>query len=240
MFKKVFPILFVLIFGLSACQPATQNQGSSESPRELTIMTHDSFSISAELVSKYEADHQVKLTFIQGGDTGSALNRLVLTSGENNTPEADVFYGLDNTFLSRGLEQDLFEPYQAENLDAIPEEFKLDPEYRVTPIDFGDVCINYDKAYFAEKGLALPQSLQDLTKPEYKGLLVVTNPAISSPGLAFLTLTVANFGEEGDLDYWKALVDNGLVVVNDWETAYYTNFSGSSGKTINENEENIL
>ena len=230
MFKKVFPILFVLIFGLSACQPATQNQGSSENPRELTIMTHDSFSISAELVSKYEADHQVKLTFIQGGDAGSALNRLVLTSGENKTPEADVFYGLDNTFLSRGLEQDLFEPYQAENLDAIPEDFKLDPENRVTPIDFGDVCINYDKAWFADNNLELPSSLKDLANPIYRNLLVVENPATSSPGLSFLMATIAEFGECVYLDFGQSLSDNGLTVVSDWETAYYTNFSGSSGK----------
>ena len=230
MLKKVFPILLILIISLSACQPAVQNQGSSENPRELTIMTHDSFSISAELVSKYEADHQVKLTFIQGGDAGSALNRLVLTSGENKQPEADVFYGLDNTFLSRGLEQDLFEPYEATNLDAIPENFKLDPENRVTPIDFGDVCINYDKAWFGENNLELPSSLKDLANPIYRDLLVVENPATSSPGLSFLMATIAELGENGYLDFWQSLKDNGLTVVSDWETAYYTNFSGSSGK----------
>jgi thiamine transport system substrate-binding protein len=61
-------------------------------------------------------------------------------------------------------------------------------------------------------------------------LLVVENPATSSPGLAFLLSTIAQFGPEGYLDYWQQLKDNGLVVVNDWNTAYYTNFSGSSGK----------
>jgi len=230
MLKKVFPILFILIFGLSACQPTAQNPESSEGSRELTIMTHDSFSISAELVSKYEAEHQVKLTFIQGGDAGSALNRLVLTSGENKQPEADILYGLDNTFLSRGLEQDLFEPYEAKNLEAIPDNFKLDPENRVTPIDFGDVCINYDKAWFADNQLELPSSLKDLANPMYRDLLVVENPATSSPGLSFLMASIAEFGETGYLDFWQSLKDNGLTVVADWETAYYTNFSGSSGK----------
>ena len=230
MLKKVFPILLILIIGLSACQPAAQNPGLSENPRELTIMTHDSFSISAELVSKYEADYQVKLTFIQGGDAGSALNRLVLTSGENKQPEADVFYGLDNTFLSRGLEQDLFEPYEATNLAAIPGNFKFDPENRVTPINYGDVCINYDKAWFADNNLQLPSSLKDLANPMYRDLLVVENPATSSPGLSFLMASIAEFGEKGYLDFWQSLKDNGLTVVADWETAYYTNFSGSSGK----------
>ncbi|HTX78598.1 MAG TPA: thiamine ABC transporter substrate-binding protein, partial [Longilinea sp.] len=95
---------------------------------------------------------------------------------------------------------------------------------------YGDVCINYDIAYFTQHNLALPQTLEDLTKPEYKGLLAVENPATSSPGLAFLLATVKHFGDQNYIGYWKDLRQNGLVVVNDWETAYYTNFSGSSGK----------
>ena len=96
------------------------------------------------------------------------------------------------------------------------------------PVDYGDVCINYDKTYFSKNNLAVPQTLEDLTKPEYKDLLVVENPATSSTGLAFLLATRAHFGDDY-LDYWKALKDNGVVVVDGWETAYYTNFSASSG-----------
>jgi len=59
---------------------------------------------------------------------------------------------------------------------------------------------------------------------------VVENPATSSPGLAFLLATIADFGAENYLDFWKALRTNEVAVVNDWSTAYYTNFSGSSGK----------
>lgn len=224
MIKKLFFILFVLVLLVSACQP-TANE-----VRTLTIITHDSFSVSAELVSRFEEENDVRLVFIQGGDTGSALNRLILTSVNSKTPEADVFYGLDNTFLSRALEQNLFEPYQPEGLENIPDEFKLDPEFFVVPIDFGDVCINYDRAYFSERGIALPRSLQDLTKPEYEGLLVVENPATSSPGLAFMLATIAEFGEDAWLDWWQTMKVNQVAIVSDWETAYYNNFSGSSGK----------
>jgi len=72
--------------------------------------------------------------------------------------------------------------------------------------------------------------LEDLAKPDYKGLLVMENPATSSPGLVFLFATIKHFGDSNYLDYWKELRQNGLVVVDGWETAYYTNFSGSSGK----------
>ena len=108
-------------------------------------------------------------------------------------------------------------------------EYKLDDQNRALPVDYGDVCINYDKSYFAANNLALPQSLSDLTKPEYKGLLVVEDPATSSPGLAFLLATIASFGD-GYQDYWRQLKENDVVVVDSWETAYYTNFSASSGR----------
>src|SRR5690606_17269693 len=132
--------------------------------------------------------------------------------------------------LSRALGAEIFEPYTSPELKGIPDAFKLDPSNRALPLDYGDVCINYDKAYLAENALAGPQSLEDLTKPQYASLLVVQNPATSSTGLAFLLATVAHFGEDGYLVYWRDLKANGVVVVDGWETAYYTNFSGSSGK----------
>ena len=229
MFKKYLPLLTIFVLILAACQPLTTATPET-GPQTLTIMTHDSFSVSEELVKKFETEKNASLIFIQGGDTGSALNRLILTSVGSPTPEADIFYGLDNTFLSRALDQDLFEAYQPAALDAIPAEFKLDPTFKVIPIDYGDVCINYDKAWFAENNLDLPGSLQDLTKPEFNGLLVVENPATSSPGLAFMMATIAEFGESGWLAWWESMKNNNVAIVSDWETAYYTNFSGSSGK----------
>ena len=190
-------------------------------------MTHDSFSVSEDLVRAFEEANNAKVTFIKSGDTGAALNRAILTKA---SPQADVFYGVDNTFLSRALSEEIFEAYASPMLASIPAEFQLDSSNRALPVDYGDVCINYDKAYFAEKNLPVPQSLEDLVKPEYKGLLVVENPATSSPGLAFLLATIAHFGPDQYLDYWESLRANEVVVVNDWETAYYTNFSASSGK----------
>jgi thiamine transport system substrate-binding protein len=190
-------------------------------------MTHDSFAASEAVVRKFEQENNVKLNFIKSGDAGAALNRAILSKG---APLADVFYGVDNTFLSRALQEDIYEPYASPLLADIPDPFKLDSSNRALPVDYGDVCINYDKAYFEQKKLAIPQSLEDLTKPEYKGLLVTENPATSSPGLTFLLATIAHFGQDGYLKYWKDLRANGVVVVDGWETAYYTNFSGSSGK----------
>jgi len=236
--RPVWIILAMAFLLLSACAPAVPTTAgptstsipptpTSAEPVELVVMTHDSFAVTESLIREFEQTHHAKITFLKSGDTGSALNRAILTK---ESPQADVFYGVDNTFLSRALDEGIFEPYDSPKLDQIPDQFKLDPTHHALPVDYGDVCINYDKAYFASKGLAVPQSLEDLTRPEYRGLLVVENPATSSPGLAFLLATVAHFGEDTYLDYWMSLRNNGLVVVNDWETAYYTNFSASSGK----------
>ncbi len=211
----------------AAASPSQPAPVATSAPATLNVMTHDSFAASEGVIHQFEQENNVKLNFIKSGDAGAALNRAILSKG---SPLADVFYGVDNTFLSRALQEDIYEPYQSPLLADIPAQYKLDPQNRALPVDYGDVCMNYDKAYFAQKKLALPQSLQDLTKPEYKGLLVVENPATSSPGLAFLLATIAQFGENGYLQYWKDLRANGVVVVNGWETAYYTDFSGSTGK----------
>ena len=222
--KRFFALASILLL-LAGC---SAGQTETETPI-LTVMTHDSFAVSADLISSFEEANQVRINFVKAGDTGAALNRLILTS-QSAQAEADVFYGLDNTFLSRALKADLFEPYQAPALKDIPQEFQLDPSQRVLPVDYGDVCLNYDKAWFDQKPLPLPATLEDLTDPQYKGLLVVENPATSSPGLAFMLASIAHFGEADWLTWWQGLKDNQVVIAPDWETAYYTQFSGSSGR----------
>lgn len=222
-------LLFILSLLNAGCQPAggATSALTEVGTQTLTIMTHDSFAASEAVIAAFEEENNVELVFLRSGDTGSALNRAIL-SKEN--PLADVFYGVDNTFLTRALEEDIFEPYESPLLSEIPEQFELDDQHRALPVDYGDVCINYDKDYFRKHNLAVPDTLELLALPDYRDLLVVENPATSSPGLAFLLATIAHFGEEGYLDYWNDLRENEVVIVNDWETAYYTHFSGSSGR----------
>lgn len=217
-FTRLLVVNAVLVLILTACKSAE--------PRQLTVMTHDSFALSEEVVKAFETANSAKVTFLLSGDAGTALNKAVLSK---DNPLADVFYGVDNTFLSRALEEGIFEVYDAPLLAKIPQQFQLDPQKRALPVDYGDVCLNYDKAFFVDKGIAPPQSLEDLLKPEYEGLLVVENPATSSPGLAFLLATIGHFGEEKYLDFWKSLVKNKVLVVNDWNTAYYTEFTRAGG-----------
>lgn len=210
----------------------TEDVGESQegTAKEVVLMTHDSFAASEEVVASFEEQTGVELRILKSGDAGSMLNQAILTK---DNPVADVVFGVDNSFLSRALKEGLFRPYESSLLSSVPDDLELDPEHRVTPIDYGDVCLNYDKEYFDTQGIAVPDSLRDLTKEEYRGLLVVEDPAGSSPGLAFLLATIAEFGEEGEYtwqDFWSDLRENDTLAVSGWEEAYYSEFSGGAGE----------
>lgn len=201
--------------------------GGEETPSEVVLVTHDSFAISDEVKQAFEEESGLTLRILQAGDAGEVVTKALLTAGK---PEGDVLFGIDNNLLARALEADLFVPYESPGLANVDERYVLDPEHRVTPIDHGEVCLNYDKAWFAERGLEPPRSLDDLDEPRYRNLLVVENPATSTPGLAFLLATVARYGEGAWQGYWERLRANGVLVVDGWEEAYTVRFSGSSGK----------
>lgn len=216
--KKSIFMVTIVVFLIVAC---------SRKSTSLVVMTHDSFAISEATIAAFEEKNNIDVVFLPSGDAGSTLNRAILVK---EVPIADILYGIDNTFLSRAINEDIFDAYITPLLDEIPDAFKLDDQNRVVPIDYGDVCINYDKQFFRENNLDIPSSLDDLTDPKYANLLVVENPATSSPGLAFMLATIAEYGEDGYLGFWRELLENDVVIVNDWGTAYYTNFSGSVGQ----------
>ncbi len=219
---------------LGACsQPATSNTpapgveesggASVSTSTKLTVVTHDSFAIPDELKAKFAEESGLDVTYVAPGDGGALVNQLILTK---DAPLGDVVYGIDNSFSSRAVDEGIIADYDSPALPPTASQFDAQD---LTPIDFGDVCINADLGWFDEKGLLVPTTLEDLVKPEYKDLLVVTNPASSSPGLSFLLSTIAAKGEDGYLDYWGQLVDNGVQVVQGWSDAYYTEFSGADG-----------
>jgi thiamine transport system substrate-binding protein len=190
-------------------------------------VSHDSFVVSKSVLAAFTHLTGIKVKVVKSGDAGAALNQVILTKDD---PLGDLFFGVDNTYLSRALDAGIFVPYRATGLDRVPERFRLDPKDRVTPVDFGDVCVNYDKAWFAREHVPVPATLEDLTNPALKGELVVENPATSSPGLAFVLGTIARLGQDGWEAYWTKLRDNGVKVVDGWEQAYNTEFSGSAGR----------
>jgi len=200
---------------------------ASSSGDKVTLVAYDSFPVEGtpvnDALAAFTAESGIEVELLIAGDTGTMLSKAALTAGN---PEGDVMWGVDNTFLSRALDAGVFDPYRAAGLDTVPAELTvLVPDAEATPVDFSDVCLNYDIGWFAQRGLAPPASLGDLVDPAYADLLVVQNPATSSPGLAFLLATIDAFGPDGWQDYWRALTDNGVEVVDGWTQAYTERFS---------------
>jgi thiamine transport system substrate-binding protein len=200
--------------------------GSGDEPTEVVLVTHDSFVISEDVKRAFESESGLTLRILKAGDAGEVVTRALLTAGN---PEGDVLFGVDNNLVARTFEADVFEPYESPELQRVDPELMLDPEHRVTPIDHGEVCLNYDKKWFAERGLEPPRQLADLMLARYRELLVVENPATSTPGLAFLLATIARFGDRWQ-GFWRGLRANGVLVVDGWEEAYNVRFSGSAGR----------
>jgi thiamine transport system substrate-binding protein len=214
---------------LSACTSSDSGSGdgggASES-KTVTLVSHDSWAASKSVISDFEKQSGYQVKVLKDGDAGQALNKAILTK---DNPQGDVLFGVDNTLLSRAFDNDLFQAYEAKDSDLLPPEYRIDQQKkRITPIDFGDICVNYDKAYFEEKNVTPPESFDDLVKPEYKDLLVTENASTSSPGLGFLLGTAAKYGDAGWQDYWTKLKANGVKVVDGWEQAYNEEFSGSA------------
>jgi thiamine transport system substrate-binding protein len=209
---------------LSACGSSSDDSKSSGS-KTVTLVSHDSWAVSKSVLADFEKKSGYKVKVLEDGDAGQAVNKAILTK---DNPQGDVFFGVDNTLLSRALDNGLFQSYEAKGADRIKAGYRVDGD-KVTPIDTGDICVNYDKAYFTEHKLQPPTSYDDLVKPAYKNLLVTENASTSSPGLGFLLGSAAKYGDDGWQGYWKKLKANGVKVVDGWEQAYNEEFSGSAG-----------
>lgn len=210
---------------VAAALVAASCGGSDEQPTQVVLVTHDSFAVSDDVKRAFEDESGLELRILKAGDAGEVVTRALLTAG---TPEGDVLFGVDNNLVERALAGDVFEPYESPELASVDPALVLDPEHRVTPIDRGDVCLNYDKRWYASRGIAPPKDLVALTLPRYRDQLVVENAATSTPGLAFMLATIAEFGDRWQ-GYWRKLRANGVLVVDGWEDAYYSRFSGSAG-----------
>lgn len=206
----------------------------SDDPQSITLVAYESYPADSAdepnplqvALDEFTAETGVEVEILIAGDTGTMLAKAELTAGN---PEGDVIWGIDNTFLSRAIEANVFEPYVASGVNELPTEFTdLVPTGEATPVDFGDVCVNYDIGSLAELGVPAPTSLADLADPLYADMLVVENPATSSPGLAFLMATIAEFGDDWE-QYWSDLRANGVEVVDGWSQAYYEQFSFAGG-----------
>ncbi len=236
--RLVVPALALALVGCGDGAPSPSTAETPESTMSqdaaqvesttVRLLAHDSFVLSEQLITDLKAETGIDLQIISGSDAGTMVAGAVLAAGN---PTADVMFGVDNTLISRAVDAGVFEPYTSPELASVVPELREDTAGGVvTPIDYGDVCINIDDAALEAAGVPAPSTLDDLIDPRYRDMLVVQDPGTSSPGLAFLLATIARYGDAWT-DYWAALRDNGVSVAGSWTDAYYGEFSGGGEGT---------
>ena len=222
---------FLIIASVGSCSnsdSASDSKNGTSGTRSITVLTHDSWAMDSKVMAAFTKRTGIKVTIRKGGDAGAVVNQLILTK---DAPIADVVYGIDSTFQGRAQSAKVLKSYTSHSISKVAKAFTTAGKPNLTPVDYGDVCINYDKAWFAKHPeVPIPTLLTDLTKPAYKNLLVVEDPARSSPGLAFLLSTIVQFGETKWEDYWTELTENGVAVTSGWEQAYNGRFTGSGAE----------
>ena len=208
--------------------PAVASSPAAPSgPTTVRLLTHDSFVVSEDLLQAFTERTGITIEVVQGGDAGTMTAGAVLAAG---SPTADVIYGVDNTLVSKAVDAGVFAPYSPADLSSVIPSLRGDTAGgMVTPIDYGDVCVNVDATWFADQGIAAPSTLDDLVKPEYRGLLVTQDPATSSPGLAFLLATIDRYGADGWTDYWAKLRANDVLIAPGWTEAYEGHYTAGGG-----------
>ncbi len=232
--------LAVLALGVSACslggttggaeEPADTGprSGAPDNPR-VVLATHESWNMSEDVMREFTRETGYRVQVEAAGDAGALTNKLVLTKG---SPIADAVFGVDNTFASRAVDEGVFAEHTPEGQPASADRYELPDEAgaaALTPVDFGDVCVNVDDVWFEEHDVDPPQTLSDLTDAAYRDLFVTPGATTSSPGLAFLLATIAQFGEDGWRAYWEQLMANGTRVTSGWTDAYTVDFTAGGG-----------
>ncbi|MBS1838567.1 MAG: thiamine ABC transporter substrate-binding protein, partial [Actinobacteria bacterium] len=201
--------------------------GASGGSRTVRLVTYDGYALPKDAAAAFTKETGARIEVVANGDAGTMLTRALLAAG---APEGDVLFGVDNTLATRAATGGLLEAFTPKGIGSVEQSARLPGAMGkvLTPIDRGDVCINVDASWFAAHATPPPTSLEQLTQPAYRDLLVVPSPVTSSPGLAFLIGTIQAHGDRWP-DYWKALKDNGVRVRPSWDDAYNTDYTVSGG-----------
>ncbi|MCC3306298.1 putative 2-aminoethylphosphonate ABC transporter substrate-binding protein [Sneathiella sp. HT1-7] len=173
---------------------------------ELTVYT----AVEAEDLKRYaeefnKAHPDIQINWVRDS-TGIITAKLL---AEKNNPQADVIWGLAATSLLLMKSEGMLEPYAPKGVEMLDKKFvdkSTPPTWTGMDAWVASVCFNTVEA--EKLGLTAPTSWKDLTKPEYKGHIIMPNPNSSGTGFLDVSSWLQMFGEEGGWQYMDALHEN--------------------------------
>ena len=163
---------------------------------------HDADPLNAGVNLFMEKYPNVKVEVVAAG-TGELCNRI---AAETANPIADVLWGGGADSLAAFKEY--FEPYVCANDEFIGAAYK-DPDGLWIGESPLPMVIFYNKDLIEKDGLTIPETWEDLTKPEWKGKIAYCLPSKSGSAYTQLcTMILGHGGKEDGWDFIKKLYDN--------------------------------
>jgi thiamine transport system substrate-binding protein len=214
--KKILILLILFLFVFACNEPVNENK--------LIVYTYDSmvsdYGLGPKIIELFEEKYDCKIELISTGDAGTLINRLIL---EQNSRKADVVLGIDNSMSEKILKENLLQEINyGKNL--IEEKYWFDETNKIIPFDYGFIAFVYDSRI----NMVFPNSLKELSKPEYKNKFILIDPRTSSPGKMFLDWTINVLPENELHDYWKKINSNALIIASGWSEAYNMFLAGEA------------
>ena len=207
-------LLLVLSCSLVFAQAASEG---TDGGREITLYCYDTFSSEwgsgPTLIPLFEEETGIKVNVVSSGDAVEMLSRAIM---EGEDCPADLIMGISDDQASAAYESGLFTTYESPLLEKVDDSLEFDGEHRLIPFDYGVFAFVWD----SESDVPAPQSLDDLKDPIYKDKIILIDPRTSSVGLGLLMWTIEVYGEDGYLDWWRAVGQNALTIADGWSSAY--------------------
>jgi iron(III) transport system substrate-binding protein len=166
--------------------------------------------IENEQITEYKKAYEktlpnidVKMKRLSTGDISAVF------MAEKDNMQADVIWGVGATNILIFKNAGLLEPYAPKGLDRVQPLFRdksNPPSWVGIDIYMSAFCFNTEVA--KKHGLPAPTSWADLTKPVYKGQVVMPNPASSGTGYLSVASILQRMGEAEGWKYLDALNQN--------------------------------
>ena len=203
------------------------HEGHDGSAHEVVLVTHESFVMPDELVAQFEEESGYDLVLQASGDAGALTNKLVLTK---DNPIGDVVFGIDNTFAQPRDRRGRARAVRRRAARRAPRTTCS----RATTSRRSPRSTTATSASTSTTPGSPPRASRrrrpsrTSPSPAYQDLFVTPGATTSSPGLAFLLATIAEYGDDWP-DYWTRLLDNGAKLTEGWTDAYQVDFTQGGG-----------
>lgn len=197
--KKSLFKLIALVFSLALLGCKEKNQ----STLRIYSIIHDEE--SEALTKLFTEKTGIPVTFLRA-TTGELVNRVIT---EKNDPQADILLGGASSYHIQASKEGALESYVSPLAKNIPP-YAIASDGTWTGFCVLTLGIGVNEKRFSQKfpGIPLPKTWEDLLNPEFKGEIVMTNPAASSTGYLFVQNQLQRLGDDKGWEYLLALSQN--------------------------------